>query len=55
MDNKIDKKNIKDNFNILYQFLSAGQLYEDVNSDLSNVKSHPSDPGGNSKWNIKSR
>lgn len=55
MDNKITKDNINYNFDILYHFLSAGQRYEEVDFNLKNVKSHPSDPGANSKWNIKSR
>lgn len=55
MDSKITPKNIKENFGILYNFLSAGQRYEDVESTLDNVHNHPSDPNGTRKWNIKSR
>lgn len=54
-DSKIDSSNIKKNFDILYRFLSMGHSYSEVNFDLNNVKSHPSDPGANSKWNIKTR
>lgn len=55
MDGKITKDKVKENFAILFNFLSAGQQYEDVGNSLSKVKSHPSDPEGTRKWNIKSR
>lgn len=55
MDNKITEDNIKKNFNILFEYLSAGISYSNYNYDLNNVKSHPSDPNGTSKWHIKSR
>src|SRR5690606_13696406 len=55
MDNKIDNSNIKENFNILFEYLSNGIPYSNYNNDLSYVKSHPSDPHGTSKWNIRSR
>lgn len=55
MDNVIDSRNINENFNILYQYLSHGQHFGDVNYDLNNVKCHPADPQGNQKWMIKSR
>ena len=32
-----------------------GQVYKDFGEKLSNVKSHPSDPQGTSKWYVKSR
>ncbi len=52
MDNVDD---IRKNFSILYKYLSMGQNYSDVDSQLKNVHSHPSDPEGRSKWNIRSR
>jgi hypothetical protein len=55
MDKVITKDNIKSNFGILYNYLSMGQPYSSVKNDLNNVMSHPSDPHGNSKWNIRSR
>lgn len=55
MDSTINKDNIKENFGVLYEFLSAGQRYKDVGETLDNVHSHPSDPNGTRKWNIKSR
>jgi len=55
-DSKIKtKEDIKRNFDILYRFLSMNQSYDAAGGKLSNIKSHPSDPGGNSKWNIKTR
>lgn len=48
-------KQIKTNFAKLYNYLSMGQKYSDVGSNLEDVKSHPSDPGGNGKWNIRTR
>ena len=55
MDNKIDETNIKENFNILFEYLSNGIPYSNYNNDLRYVESHPSDPNGTSKWNIRSR
>ena len=55
MDSKITPNNIDTNFDVLYRFLSMGQSFEAVGNNLDNVKSHPSDPRGTSKWNIKSR
>ena len=55
MDPVINDTNIKQNFNVLFNFLSMGYDYNRFNSNLDDVKSHPSDPNGMSKWNIKSR
>jgi len=55
MDPVINKSNIKQNFSVLYNYLSMGQNYSDRESDLKNVHSHPSDPNGDSKWNIRTR
>lgn len=49
------KEDIKKNFNILYKFLSTGEDYNKAGGTLDKIKNHPSDPGGNSKWNIKTR
>jgi hypothetical protein len=55
MDSVINTNNIDENFNILYKYLSSGQEFKDVGSDLDNVTIHPSDPNGNQKWLIKNR
>jgi len=55
LDSAINSKNIDENFNVLYQYLSVGQSFFDVKCDLKNVKSHPSDPQGTAKWNINTR
>tara|TARA_R110000772_G_scaffold54130_1_gene123528 strand:- start:48146 stop:49867 length:1722 start_codon:yes stop_codon:yes gene_type:complete len=55
MDPVINRGNLTKNFSILYTHLSMGQHYGDVGNDLNNVKVHPSDPKGTSKWNIKTR
>ncbi len=49
------KEDVKNNFNILYKFLSMNQDYFDAGANLDNIIHHPSDPGGHSKWNITSR
>jgi hypothetical protein len=55
LDKSITKSNISKNFAVLYKYLSMGQNYSEVDSCLENVTYHPSDPGGNGKWNIRSR
>lgn len=55
MDRVIDSKNIDYNFDVLFKFLSMGIGMDTYGHDLDAVKSHPSDPGGRSKWNIRSR
>lgn len=55
MDRKINNKNINKNFNILFNYLSMGHDFEDYDNDLDQISSHPSDPQGNGKWNIKTR
>lgn len=49
------KKQVRDNFELLFQWLSGGSSYVDNFSSLSSVRSHPSDPENRSKWNINSR
>ena len=46
---------IKRNFGVLFDYLSMGNSYRHYDYDLMNVTSHPSDPGNNGKWNIKTR
>tara|TARA_R110000851_G_scaffold314588_6_gene476723 strand:- start:2303 stop:4120 length:1818 start_codon:yes stop_codon:yes gene_type:complete len=55
MDGKINRHNMRKNFSILYNHLSMGSDYKDADYSLDNVHSHPSDPEGRSKWNIRTR
>lgn len=55
LDPIIDSRNIDENFGVLYKYLSMGQDFKVVGNDLSNVLSHPADPNGNQKWQIKYR
>jgi len=55
LDPVIDSRNIDENFGILYKYLSMGQDFKSVSNDLNNVLSHPADPNGNQKWNIRPR
>lgn len=58
IDNKIDiksKTSINTNFQHIFEFLSMGHNYRDYDYSLKNVRSHPSDPVGTSKWYIRSR
>lgn len=55
LDPIIDSRNIDENFGVLYKYLSMGQDFKSVGNDLNNVLSHPADPNGNQKWNIKPR
>jgi hypothetical protein len=55
-DKVITPAKVKENFGHLYSFLTMDyNSYKDVGSDIGNVHSHPSDPHGTAKWNIKSR
>lgn len=55
MDSVINKTNIDENFNVLYQYLSEGQNFNDLENNLDNVNFHPNDPNGNQKWLCKTR
>ena len=50
-----DRKQVNKNFDILFQYLSGGNSFEEYGNELRNVQSHPADPNGNQKWNIKHR
>lgn len=54
-DRVITKENVSANFGKLYNFLSMGEPYANRGNNIDEVKSHPSDPRGNGKWNIKTR
>lgn len=55
MDTTINSSNIDKNFNVLYEYLSMGQRFSDVNNDLDRVEVHPADPSNNAKWGIRTR
>lgn len=55
LDPVINKSNMTKNFDVLFKFLSMGSSFSENFKTLSQVKQHPSDPNGTSKWNIKSR
>lgn len=54
LDRCITNVNIADNFRRLFNFFSMGTDFDHYRS-LEQVKSHPSDPRGTAKWNIKTR
>ena len=49
------KEAVRKDFSVLFNYLSMNYDYDKYGSKLSNVLNHPSDPNGNSKWNIKTR
>tara|TARA_R110000822_G_scaffold302649_2_gene426980 strand:+ start:29408 stop:31081 length:1674 start_codon:yes stop_codon:yes gene_type:complete len=55
LDNKISAKTINSNFCKVFRFLSMGNSYANYGNSLENVTVHPSDPQGQSKWNIRTR
>jgi len=55
LDPVIDSRNIDENFGVLYKYLSMGQDFKSVGNSLENVISHPADPNGNQKWNVRTR
>jgi len=55
LDPIITSENIDNNFGVLYKYLSMGQNFKVAGNDLNNVMSHPADPNGNQKWNVKPR
>lgn len=55
MDSVITDDNIKENFSVLFEFLSGGQTYAEAGNSLDKIDGHPSDPNGTRKWQIKSR
>lgn len=54
MDRRITKDNLLNNFNEIYKYFSMGYNYGD-HGKLDEIKSHPADPRGTSKWNIRTR
>lgn len=58
LDKKIDSSNLDTNFDTIFSFLSMGMpanSFGDGSGDLSQITSHPSDPRGTRKWNIRTR
>ena len=55
LDPEINDKNIDKNFDVLFTYLSMGHSFAEYGNDLSKVTSHPADPDGHQKWNIRTR
>lgn len=55
LDSVINSDNLNHNFGVLYKHLSMGQDFKAVDFDLNKVKSHPADPSGQHKWQVKTR
>jgi len=55
--NKLSKgaTSILSNFKHFFNFVSDGHDYAHYSNKLSKIDSHPSDPSGNHKWQIRSR
>lgn len=55
LDRIIDRSNLIANFSRLFGDLCVANNYSEYNNSLSNVQNHPLDPGGDRKWQIRSR
>lgn len=55
INGKINNSNVTNEFSKLFKFISDGRDFSRYNNNLSEVKSHPSDPEGTRKWQIRSR
>lgn len=55
IDNKINEKNINENFDYLFKYLSDGIPFKHFKENLDLVNYHPSDPDNNRKWQIRTR
>lgn len=56
LDTKIETdKEAVENFNQIFKFLSMGINYQKYGNNLNNITTHPSDPHGAQKWNIRTR
>lgn len=55
MDKVIDSKNIVNNFDVLFTYLSQGFSFKNNYNTLDDVKSHPSNPDGDRKWQVGTR
>jgi hypothetical protein len=50
-----NEKQLNENFNHLFSYLSEGTNFNEYNYNLNNINEHPRDPNGNQKWNINTR
>jgi hypothetical protein len=58
LEPSIDIKNkdqVNKNFSLIFNYLSEVTPFSEFKYDLNNVKEHPRDPNGNTKWNITNR
>lgn len=56
VSNKLSPSNsVRQNFEIIFDYLSMGRSYKEFGESLDNVSSHPSDPNGSQKWNVAPR
>lgn len=51
----IGKSDVTNWFKKIFSFVSDGASYNSYKNSLNNIDTHPSDPSGRSKWNIRSR
>jgi hypothetical protein len=54
-DRVINSKNIKNNFDHIFRYLSGGQSFSNNYVDLDQVSGHPSDTRGTRKWAVSAR
>ena len=50
-----NKSQVDEGFKVIFDYLSENHRFEDYGNNLSVVESHPKDPSGKQKWNIKTR
>lgn len=55
MDKVINSKNINENFNVLFKYLSMGHDFSAFGNNLDQVQYHPADANSTQKWNIRTR
>ncbi|AGO48930.1 amidoligase enzyme [Cellulophaga phage phi14:2] len=55
MPEVIKPENVTTWFKKVFNFVSDGKSYDSYKGTLDNIETHPSDPSGRSKWNIRSR
>lgn len=50
-----NKSQVDEGFKVIFDYLAEGHTFEDYGNNLKDVMSHPRDPSGRQKWNIKTR
>jgi hypothetical protein len=50
-----NKSEVDRGFKVLFDYFAEINTFEDYDNSLKNVESHPRDPSGKQKWNIKTR